>query len=377
MAGPAGDRPRRQAEPPRKVEQPVDPRPVHLRRRGVDAPVEVERDPPFRADPPAFLAQQRIEAFEGPIRLAAEFEAERDLAGDARHRMGAGVGLDDPGGDHQVLAGVEAAAPVVVERGEQPGGGEDGVAALRARHGPGMSGLAHAADPAVADVAADARDHGRRHVVLDQHRPLFDMQLDVAGDRRGVDQPAPAGDRGDVGSGPRHRLAERAAPFAVARREVVLRQPAEQSARADAGAPVPSAFLAAQRERLDVEHRPGAGLAHPDHRQQPGDDAGRAVVIAALGDRVEMRPAGQERRLVGAAGQRDRHVGGRVGGDLQAVAPRGLGDQGEGRVLARPVALARDAAPPGGGAAQLLEQLLGDRAAHAPASAPARAPSPR
>ena len=205
------------------------------------------------------------------------------------------IGAHDAGRDHDVASALQQGAPVPVEMRDQLGGGEHRVVAQPARHRAGMPGLADALDHAVADIAANAGDDADRQFARDQHRALLDVQFDPGGEplrHRAAARPLPR-DR-------RRRRRRACIPSSVspvsvlgAARSAGVRRP--NSAREpDIGLAEARAFLAAQPVELDGAARLEAVAGKAAQDRKAGDHAGRAVEIAALRHRIEMRAAGEE-----------------------------------------------------------------------------------
>ncbi len=109
-----------------------------------------------------------------------------------------------------------------------------------------------------------------------------------------------------------HRLADRHALAVADPFRLVRRDRADDRARApEVGRVETARLLLAQRHRLERAARRAELLAQGPERDERGDDAERAVVAAAGGLRVDVRP-GCDHRAALAPGERPPHVADRV-----------------------------------------------------------------
>jgi hypothetical protein len=156
-----------------------------------------------------------------------------------------------------------------------------------------------------------AGDDADRQALLHQHRPLLDMQLEEALDPRRIElllaRPDALGRKARFG----HVLRQRAAgvgPPAVVER-VGLEQ-AEGGAAADIGRGKPRQLLGAHAHHRDVVRRLPVRHGPARQHRHAGDDARRAVVVAALRHRIEVRAGHDRGQAAVAPGQSQVEIAG-------------------------------------------------------------------
>src|SRR5262245_57495745 len=141
----------------------------------------------------------------------------------------------------------------------------------------------------VANVSADTRHDCDGPLARDQHRPLFDVQLEIGSRAVDVEEALAAAHALDLNTGTGHRFGKRARIASMTQIEIFAGELAEQSAGAHVSLAEPRALLAAQAEHPDRPGRLRALAPEVDQAQQAGDDAGESVEVAALRDGVQMR----------------------------------------------------------------------------------------
>ena len=120
-------------------------------------------------------------------------------------------------------------------------------------------------------------------------------------------------------------------------RIVILRcQQAERHAAAGVGGREPDQFFGADRHYGDVLFRRPIVMPQPVQRRHAHDDTRRAVVIAAMRNRIHVRSDHDRRRVPVAAGQGHVLVARIIVRDLEIELAREIGDQPMGNVLASP-----------------------------------------
>src|SRR5262245_1261787 len=265
-----------QAEPSRQFEQTRDPTFVQARRRRLSA-VKLEPYLALVGRRRALRVEQLVELLQRLAALTAHFKAERQFARDARHRIRTRIGRHDAECEHQIPAPFEPLGPMLVQAMHQLGCCQHGVATQPARPRPPVSGLAATHDMLVANVPSDTRHDCGGPLVRDQHRPLFDVQLEIDGRAVDVEEALTAAHALDLHPRTRHRFGKRARIAAMTQIEIFAVELAKQRAGARVGLAEPRALLSAQAEHPDRPGRLSSLAPEVDQAPQDGDDAGESV----------------------------------------------------------------------------------------------------
>ncbi len=177
-----------------------------------------------------------------------------------------------------------------------------GVTAQPHRHRAGMSGLPGDGH-AVADGAGDRGDDAERQPLLQQHRPLLDVDLEIAGQIL-----RPARQRRDrfrieagLVNGIRHALAGGIAPLQHPHVEAPGNGAAADIVRGEA-----HALLLGKADHVDMKREPAPCPVELFHRHQAGQNAEPTVIVARVEHGVVVRA--QDQRL-------GRGVGGGIAAD--------------------------------------------------------------
>ena len=236
---------------------------------------------------------------------------------------------------------------------------EHGVAAEPARNSTGVAvDTVYSAVP-VAQVAADAGDHAERKTRIQQHRTLFDVDLDVAVDVVGP-EPGPACLEG---AGVEPQLVDvlgQTAPGVRAPDPVVVCGVEQPEGHAAAGVVTgePDDLLGPDRHHREIAFRTPSQPLQPVQGGHAADDSRRAVEVAAMTDGVHVRAHDDPGCGAVTSGQGGVLVAGVVVGDLERQLLRPLGDEPVREVLAVAVGGASDPGRVRRVLVQVLEDLL-------------------
>src|SRR6185295_14428672 len=118
------------------------------------------------------------------------------------------------------------------------------------------------------------------------------------------------------------------------------REHAEGGAAADVGDLEPDALLSPDARRSDIAFGLQPKLLQGADRNQTRDDARRAVEVAAVADRVDMRSRHQTWRTPVRARQRHEQVGRMIAADLEAHGPGAPFDHAVAELLAGTIRVA-------------------------------------
>src|SRR5688500_4703479 len=127
------------------------------------------------------------------------------------------------------------------------------------------------------------------------------MRLDMRDDAVGLDQTCSAAYRFRIKSLPAHMVGECAAGVAAAHmiKDSGI-EPAERRLAADIAMWKPAALLGAEACNREIEGRPAIRVSEERLQRYAEDHAGRAVVVAAMRHRVEMRADLDDTLAIGA-----------------------------------------------------------------------------
>src|SRR5262245_65489522 len=148
---------------------------------------------------------------------------------------------------------------------------------------PRVRVLAQALGVAMPQATAYSGDDADWQTGLLQNRSLFDVDLDKGSDRVRTEMRLALPQRCDVASSLAHMIRERAASVGARHIERLGGQLSKRSVRSDIGAVEPRGLLAANCHHCHVALRDNALGLQPRNGGETRDDAGRAVVVAALG----------------------------------------------------------------------------------------------
>lgn len=140
----------------------------------------------------------------------------------------------------------------------------------------------------ITKVAGHSRSHRNRDAGLDQLRRLLDMQLDERLDGFGLETGLARTHVADVRAAFRHMLFEGAAGVDTPGAERACRQNPKSRTAANVGDLEPHALFGPECHGRDVPVRPQSELLQAPDGDQPGDDTGRTVEIAAIAHGIEM-----------------------------------------------------------------------------------------
>src|SRR5215467_6651660 len=228
----------------------------------------------------------------------------------------------------------------------------------------------------VANVSADTRHDCGGPLPRDQHRPLFDVQLEVGSRAVDVKEALTAAHALHLHTGTRHRFGKRARIVAMTQIEIFVGELAEQRAGAHVGLAEPRALLAAQAEHPHRPGRPRALAPEVDQAQQAGDDASESVEVATLRDGVQMR-ADINCGARWFVGKVDNEVLGWIACGRQSFALRKPLEEVERGGFCRTVAFARDAFTIARARRHVVKKLRGQRATRCAVHVSPGAPRPQ
>ena len=208
----------------------------------------------------------------GSIVSGAHIEAEADFAGDDV----ACAGIDRELADRRDERVARAAAGHFLDHPDRFGDSGERVMAKCHRHRAGMAGLASRAQ-AVAALARDGGDHAERLSRPLQHRPLLDMDLEVADDVGAAI--GFGGERRRIAAEGEQRIADLDAR-GIDQVEHGRLERTRHGRRAEQRFREAHPLLVAEGEDLDVERQAEAAGTNLLGGEDAGDDAEIAVIAA-------------------------------------------------------------------------------------------------
>ena len=232
--------------------------------------------------------------------------------------------------------------PDLVETEREVAGSEHRIVPKAARQ-PDVRPLALDLNFRIAEVARYTGSDRDRQPRLDQLRRLFDVHLHPGPNVLRLQRSFPRAHRLDIGAAVAHVFGERASAVRPPRLQRAVRQHAERCARADVGDLEPNAFLRPYCHRGHVARGRDAQRFQRLRRNKSGDDARRAVEVAAVRDQIKVRAHHDSRPSSVMSGKRHEEVR-RVIVALLEPEPRcPFPDDLVGELLARPVGVTGDA----------------------------------
>ena len=341
--------------------QPRHDRGVDVTHGGAGLGPKVETDAAALLDAADDAADGFVQFRQHRLVIGADVEAEVEGAGNNGETVRGGIGVEAAQGAGHRDAALVVASPKRIKRHGELGPGGRGVAAKP----PGQADMiVPAFDPrvGVAEIARDAGADRDRAPGLDQAWRLFDVQFEIGADARRIEM-AGAGAQGiGVAAALGDMVSQGAAGIDAADVQGTVGQRAQAAAAADVGDLEPDAFLGADAHHDDVALGLQIQRAQRRHGDQSGEDAGGTVEVAAMRHGIEMRADDQGRRRAVAARQGHVKVGGGVMTDVKTKCHGSLRDGGVGALLTGSIRIARDARFIEAIAAQLIEQVLNQRA---------------
>ena len=181
---------------------------------------------------------------------------------------------------------------------------------------------ADAASIARAGRAPDPGDDADRDAAVVQHRPLLDMQFQIAFIFASRQQFALVAGGIRIESGLTHMRGQRAIALHVDRRLQFSRlQHPQHSTAAKMAAVVPAVpaarLFSANAHDRDIGSRHESRTAHGGQRGHSGNDARGAIIVAAIGHRIQMRTRNPARQRPVASRQRQIQIAGKIHRNLK------------------------------------------------------------